>query len=152
MSAPVRTSFHLRPASEDDRPLVAGLLAEARLAALDDAAQFGSQYVVALDAQGRLAGVAGLEVYGSDALLRSVAVAPDARSNGLGRRLTEDRLAWAEEHGITQAFLLTTDARLYWERFGFVEVGRSDAPPGIRSSTQWAGGCSASATSMRKAL
>jgi amino-acid N-acetyltransferase len=152
MSAPVMTSFHLRPAGEDDLPSVAGFLAQAKLASLDDAAQFGSQYVVALDGRERLAGVAGLEVYGSDALLRSVAVAPDAKSNGLGRRLTEDRLAWAAEHGITQAFLLTTDARAYWERFGFVEVGRSDAPPGIRSSTQWAGGCSATATSMRKAL
>jgi amino-acid N-acetyltransferase len=152
MSAPVLTSFRLRPAIENDLPSVAGLLAQAKLAPLDDAAQFGSQYVVALDGHGRLAGVAGLEVYGSDALLRSVAVAPDARSNGLGRRLTEDRLAWAAKQGIRQAFLLTTDARLYWERFGFVEVRRSDAPLGIRASTQWAGGCSATATSMRKVL
>jgi amino-acid N-acetyltransferase len=152
MSAPVTTTLHLRPAGEGDRPSVTSLLAQAKLAALDNAAQFGSQYVVALDPEGRIAGVAGLEIYGSDALLRSVAVAPSVRSNGLGRRLTEDRLAWAAAHRIRQAFLLTTDARTYWERFGFVEVGRSDAPPGIRSSTQWAGGCSATATSMRKAL
>jgi amino-acid N-acetyltransferase len=152
MSTPRMINLHLRPAGEGDRPSVTGLLAEAKLAALDDAAQFGLQYVLALDPEGRLAGMAGLEIYGSDALLRSVAVAPSVRSNGLGRRLTEDRLAWAAARGIRQAFLLTTDARTYWERFGFVEVGRSDAPLGIRSSTQWAGGCSATATSMRKAL
>jgi amino-acid N-acetyltransferase len=145
-------AFQLRTASELDRLEVASLLSAAKLAALDSAAQFGPQYVVAVDASGVLAGVAGLELYGSDALLRSVAVSPSLRSMGLGQRLTEDRLKWAAEHGIKRAYLLTTDARGYWERQGFAVIGRGDAPPGVQGSTQWAGGCSETAVAMRKAL
>jgi amino-acid N-acetyltransferase len=144
--------FRLHAASEPDRPAVASLLSTAKLAALDSAAQFGPQYVVAVDVYGILAGVAGLELYGSDALLRSVAVAPSLRAHGLGQRLTQDRMKWAAEHGIKRAYLLTTDARGYWERHGFEVIGRGDAPPGVQGSTQWAGGCSATAVAMRKAL
>jgi amino-acid N-acetyltransferase len=144
--------FQLRAASELDRPAVASLLSMAKLAPLDPASQFGPQYVIGLDADDVLAGVAGLEIYGSDALLRSVAVLPGARSKGLGRRLTQDRLEWAAAQGIKQAFLLTTDARGYWERYGFEVIGRDGAPPGIQGSTQWAGGCSVTAVAMRRAL
>jgi amino-acid N-acetyltransferase len=144
--------LRLHTASEANRVSVAGLLAEAKLAPLDAAAQFGPQYVVAFGVDGGLAGVAGLEVYGRDALLRSVAVAPRLRSKGLGRRLTQDRLTWAANRGIQRIFLLTTDARSYWERYGFVVIGRGDAPPGIQGSTQWAGGCSATAIAMQKTL
>jgi amino-acid N-acetyltransferase len=142
----------LRAASELDRPAVASLLSIAKLGPLDPASQFGTQYVVAVDASGVLAGVAGLELYGSDTLLRSVAVAPRLRAQGLGQRLTEDRLKWAAKQGIKNAYLLTTDARGYWARNGFDVIGRGDAPPGVQSSTQWAGGCSATAVAMRKAL
>jgi amino-acid N-acetyltransferase len=145
-------AFQLRAASELDRPEVASLLSIAKLAPLDLAAQFGPQYVVAVDASGVLAGVAGLELYGSDALLRSVAVAPSLRDQGLGQRLTHDRMRWAAEQGIRRAYLLTTDARGYWERYGFEVIGRDDAPPGVQGSTQWAGGCSETAVAMRKAL
>jgi amino-acid N-acetyltransferase len=144
--------YRLRAAGEVDRPAVASLLSTVKLAVLDSAAQFGSQYVVAVDANGVLAGVAGLELYGSDALLRSVGVAPGVRSQGLGRRLTQDRLRWAAEHGIGRAYLLTTDARGYWERYGFQVIARGEAPPGVQGSTQWAGGCSATAVAMHKAL
>ena len=58
-------AFPLRAASELDRAAVASLLSAAKLAALDSAAQFGPQYVVAVDASGILAGVAGLEIYGA---------------------------------------------------------------------------------------
>jgi amino-acid N-acetyltransferase len=145
-------TLQLRAASELDRPAVASLLSTANLAAIDSAAQFGPQYVVAVHASGILAGVAGLEIYGSDALLRSVAVAPSLRAKGLGQRLTQDRMRWAAEQGIKCAYLLTMDARSYWERYGFEVIDRGDAPPGVQASTQWAGGCSATAVAMRKAL
>ncbi len=66
-----------------------------------------------------LAGVAGIENYGSDALLRSVVVAPGLRSKGSVQRLAQDRMKWAAERGIERAYLLTMDARGYWERFDF---------------------------------
>ena len=148
----VPENLKLRAANAMDRSAMASLLSTAKLAALDSVAQFGPQYVVAVYASSILVGVAGLEIYGSDALLRSVAVAPSLRGQGLGQRLTQDRMKWAAEHGIKQLYLLTMDARGYWERFGFEVINRSDAPPGVQGSTQWAGGCSATAVAMRKAL
>ena len=65
----LKDTFQLRAASELDRPAVASLLSMAKLAPLDAASQFGPQYIVSVDANGILSGVAGLELYGSDALL-----------------------------------------------------------------------------------
>ena len=142
--------FQVRAAIESDRDGVSALLSASKLATLDPFSQFGSQYVVANDSKGRLVGVAGLEVYGDDALLRSVAVAPSFRSQGLGRQLTQDRLRWAAEHDVSTVYLLTTDASSYWRRHGFSEIGREEAPSSIRSTSQWSGGCSASAIAMKK--
>jgi N-acetylglutamate synthase-like GNAT family acetyltransferase len=64
--------------------------------------------------------------------------------------LTQDRLQWAVEHDVSAVYLLTTDASSYWRRHGFSEIGRGEAPSSIRSTSQWSGGCSASAIAMKK--
>ena len=152
MSLPSATQdfIHFRSALEVDRLAVEELLASAQLARLDPGAQFGLQYTLATTGSGKIVGAAGVEVYGSEALLRSVVVSSEMRGNGLGRRLTEDRLRWAADHGITEVYLLTTDADLYWKERGFRVVERADAPSGVRSSKQWAGGCSSTAIAMKK--
>ncbi len=142
--------FQMRTANESDYDAVSALLSASKLAALDPSSQFGRQYVVAYDTKGHLVGVAGLEIYGNDALLRSVAIAPSFRSQGLGRQLTQDRLRWAVEHGVSVIYLLTTDASSYWRRHGFSEIHRDEAPLSIRSTSQWSGGCSVSAIAMKK--
>jgi len=144
--------FDIRPAQDSERDEISILLFASKLAALDSSSQFGPQYAVAHDSSSKLAGVAGLEVYGEDALLRSVAVAPRFRSQGLGRQLIQNRLQWASKHGISTVYLLTTDATEYWRRHGFTEIHRGDAPLSIRSSSQWSGGCSSSAVAMKKQL
>jgi amino-acid N-acetyltransferase len=155
-SEPIPTSevpfgdFQMRAANASDHDAVSALLSASKLATLDSSSQFGSQYVVANDSKGQLVGVAGLEIYGTNALLRSVAVAPSFRSQGLGRQLTQDRLQWAVEHGASAIYLLTTDASSYWRRHGFSEISREEAPSSIRSTSQWSGGCSASAIAMKK--
>lgn len=142
--------FQVRAANDLDHDAVSALLSASRLATLDSSSQFGPHHVVANDSEGRLVGVAGVEVHESDALLRSVAVAPSFRSQGLGRQLTQDRLRWAAEHQISTVYLLTTDASSYWRRHGFSEIGRDDAPSSIRSTSQWSGGCSSSAIAMKR--
>jgi amino-acid N-acetyltransferase len=141
-----------RPAAESDRAAVSALLAQAKLALLDEGAQFGEQYVVATDISGHLIGVAGVEVYDGVGLLRSVVVANQARSRGLGEQLFLDRLIWAQKRGISQLFLLTTDARSYWVRHGFQEIDRGQVPASVRASSQWNGGCSASAVAMVRSV
>src|SRR5215469_17483789 len=66
--------FQVRAANDSDREAVSALLSVSNLAKLDSHSQFGPQYVVSYDTNGQLAGVAGLEIYGTDALLRSVAI------------------------------------------------------------------------------
>jgi amino-acid N-acetyltransferase len=139
----------VRAAKDSDHGAVSALLAASNLGTLDQSSQFGPQYVVAHDSRGRPVAVAGLEVYRRDALLRSVAVMPQFRSQGLGRQLTQDRLLWAIEHGVSVIYLLTTDASSYWRRHGFSEMSRNEAPLSIRSTSQWSGGCSASAIAMK---
>lgn len=145
-------NLEIRPATRDDRDAVAALLQAAGLHPLDDGAQFGPQYAVAVAGGSRIIGVAGLELHGDDALLRSVAVDKEFRSLRIGATLAEERLHWARDRGIRAVYLLTDTAAAYWTRFGFQEIARNDAPEGIAASQEWAGGCPASATAMRLVL
>jgi N-acetylglutamate synthase-like GNAT family acetyltransferase len=73
----------LRPAAANDWPAVAALL-EANKLPLDGAREHLSNYLLATD-DDEIVGCAGAEVYGSVALLRSVAVAPRLRGRRVGR-------------------------------------------------------------------
>jgi N-acetylglutamate synthase-like GNAT family acetyltransferase len=101
---------------------------------------------------GAAIGYAGLEVYGTDALLRSVVVDPARRRAGVGRRIVDATLAEARRLGAARAFLLTNTAKAYFERFGFVAIDRASAPETILSTRQAAGLCPSSAPLMVKTL
>ena len=100
----------------------------------------------------RIVGCCGLELYGPDALLRSVAVADEARGRGTGARLVRHAISDARERGLTSVTLLTTTARDYFPRFGFREVGRDDVPAGVRGSREFLSLCPSTATVMLLAL
>jgi N-acetylglutamate synthase-like GNAT family acetyltransferase len=144
-------SLLLQPATSADQPGVEELLAQCDLVALDALSQFGEQYVVAREGD-QLIGVAGVEIHGSDGLLRSVAVAGDARTHGVGRALVADRIAWARQRGLHGLYLLTIGAAGYFPRFGFERVARDSAPDAIASSTEWLTHCPSSAIAMHLRL
>jgi N-acetylglutamate synthase-like GNAT family acetyltransferase len=147
-----RAGVRIRTARSEDWSAVSELLARAKLVALDPSAQFGPQYAVAEDPTGAIVGVAGYERYGADILLRSVAVSEDWHSRGVGRQLTEDRLANAASKGCRTAYLLTDTAKAYWERYGFVSIARTDAPAAITASQEWSHACPSTATAMYRRL
>jgi len=97
-------------------------------------------------------GVVGLEVFGGEALLRSLVVEPSERGTGGGRLL----VAAAEEHahsqGVRSVYLLTTTAERFFGRLGFRRVDRDSAPATIRATREFAGLCPASAAFMVKRL
>jgi N-acetylglutamate synthase-like GNAT family acetyltransferase len=97
-------------------------------------------------------GYAGLEVYGKDALLRSVVVDPARRRAGLGRTIVDATLSKAKKLGATRVFLLTNTAKAYFERLGFASIDRAAAPDTILSTRQAAGLCPSSAPLMVRAL
>jgi amino-acid N-acetyltransferase len=96
----------------------------------------------------RLLGTAALEVYGDDALLRSVAVDASARGTGLGQALTHAAIAHARTRRVRRLFLLTETAAEFFVKFGFSDIGRDGAPDTIRGTVEFASACPASARLM----
>ena len=94
----------------------------------------------------------GLEIYGQDALLRSLVVSAGARTQGLGSALVLHAEGYAAAHNVRALYLLTTTAESYFERRGYQRVERADAPPSIRSTREFAGLCPASSAFMIKRL
>ena len=137
-------------AAARDVPDVLALLARHGLP-LDGVAEHVSTMVVARD-HGRLIGVAAIELHAGGALLRSVAVAPEAQGGGLGHRLTEAALEVAREHRIDAVFLLTTTAEGFFPKLGFEAIERADVPDSVQASVEFQSACPATAAVMRKRL
>ena len=97
---------------------------------------------------GRLVGAAGLEVHGSDGLLRSVVVEDRHRGRGLAGRLTAGVLDGARASGLRRVYLLTTTAEGYFSRHGFRRIDRSEASPEVQGSVEFREACPASAAAM----
>jgi len=138
----------LRTASSAELDAVVDLLERSGLPTAGVADNF-AQFLVA-EADGRLVGVVGLELYDRSALLRSAAVEESWRGSGVGRVLVERALDVARERGIEDVYLLTTTAEHYFPKFGFVCVRRDEVAQDVRSSVEFQTSCPASATAMRK--
>jgi len=94
----------------------------------------------------------GLEIFGAEALLRSLVVDPTVRSKGLGSALVERAEAHAAMHGVGTLYLLTTTAENFFARRGYHRIDRTVAPAPIRSTREFAGLCPASSAFMFKRL
>lgn len=101
---------------------------------------------------GHLLGLAGLETHGRVGLLRSVAVTPSAREQGVAARLVGEVLDQARRLELEAVYLLTTTASGYFRRFGFVGVARSVAPAPLLASREFQDACPGSATLMHLPL
>lgn len=101
---------------------------------------------------GELAGVVGLELYGTSALLRSLAVAESGRGDGLGAALVVHAEHHAAQQGVRSVYLLTTTASKFFERHGYRHAKREDAPPSIAGTSQFSNLCPASSAFMVKAV
>jgi phosphinothricin acetyltransferase len=100
----------------------------------------------------RVVGSAALELYGAAALLRSVAVAPALRGQGLGARLVRHALDLACQRDVGAAYLLTQTAADFFARFGFEPIARAEAAPAVQQSVEFTSACPASAQAMRLLL
>lgn len=130
----------LRPATTADLPRVEDLLVEAGLITAG-VAEHINHFLIA-EEEGRIVASVGLERYGAQALLRSVAVAPPYRNRGLARTLVSHILAEVAEQQIREVYLLTTTASGYFRRFGFEPVNREDVAEPVRASEEYGECCS----------
>lgn len=108
-------------------------------------------FIVAKDSD-KVIGVGGWEACKEFALLRSFAVNANNKGSGVAElilKLVEER---AINSGIRGFYLLTDTAVNYFERSGYYEYSRKDAPESIRSTKQFSELCPDTATMMYKNL
>lgn len=138
----------IRQATVTDLPAVEALLRSASLPT-DGVAGAIDGFVVAED-RGHLSGVAGLEIRGETALLRSLAVMPSARGTGLGHRLVARLLDEARRRGLSSLWLLTETAERFFAGIGFRPVHREQVPAVLRATAEFSHLCPDSATVMAR--
>lgn len=139
---------HITRATESDGPAILQLLATTGLPT-DGLLKHLDTALVAR-AGDRIVGCAALEVYEDGALLRSVAVAADARAVGLGHQLTESALTIALALGVPAVYLLTLTAEDFFPRFGFHRISRELVPATVQASVEFRSACPATAIVMRR--
>ena len=90
------------------------------------------------DAEGRIVGSTGFELSGDgrDALIRSVAVAPDSRSAGAGTRLARYAIEQAQARGATRAWLFSRRSGPFWEQLGFARADRYELAAALPDAHQ----------------
>jgi len=142
-------TLHAEPARPHDLRGALDLLGRSELTEQDVAERWGHYFVVHED-DGRVVGVAGLEIHGEDGLLRGVAVDPDYRGQGLAASLVEAAMARAKLVRLRSVYLLTTTARDYFARHGFSDCPRDEAPAAIRESWEFRSGCPSTAAFMKR--
>ncbi len=144
------TDIALHNASQDELPSILALLDECELPNEGLAAHL-STTIVARNGN-EIVGCSALELYEESALLRSVAVKPTFRSRGLGRRLIKTALDLATHHKVSNVYLLTDTANLFFSKLGFEPISRSKVPQNVQRSVEFTTLCPDTATVMTKVL
>jgi N-acetylglutamate synthase-like GNAT family acetyltransferase len=97
-------------------------------------------------------GFGGLEIHGSDALLRSLVILPPLRDIGLGRAIVEVLETEAAARQCQTVYLLTTAQAEFFSRLGYAPCARGEVPEAIRASREFASLCPADAAVMVKRM
>ena len=139
-----------RRADKTDLPAIKVFLA-ANERPIDGVADHLGQFWLAVRGE-QIIGSAGLETYGEVALLRSVAVLPEKRNQGIARALVARIVDEATCENVKALYLLTTHAQRYFEGLGFRSLARSDAPKALLASAEFQGACPDSAVLMGLSL
>jgi amino-acid N-acetyltransferase len=138
----------LRPSVRADDPSLRTFLEAAGLPAAD--VETGRQEYLLAEEDGRLVGTIGVERVGDAALVRSLAVSPERRGQGLARRLDDAAAALARSRGVRTLYLLTTTAEAYAARMGYERIPRSEIPPAVLELPQFRMICPSTAVCMRR--
>lgn len=144
------TSLHFGKITPKDHSKVVVLLSREGLP-VEDLGEDTLLYGLYED-QEHLIGTAGLEIYGSVALLRSVSVISGKRQKGYGRYLVKGIETVAATNGVQQLFLLTTTAAIFFQHNGYKVIERDTAPLAIRNTFEFSSLCPSTAVFMRKKL
>jgi len=139
--------IRIRAAAVEDLPAIKDILRANQLPT-EGVDEHWKTFVIARDGE-RIVGCGGAEAYQFAALIRSVAVVPDHRSQGLGRRIVRQLLDRLASRGLREFYLLTTTAEEYFKKRGFKTIDRDEVHPQLLSSAEMQGACPDTATVMR---
>jgi N-acetylglutamate synthase-like GNAT family acetyltransferase len=141
----------IRSGRAGDLSAISRLLDNAGLPSADLACAHDFQTWI-LEQDGTLLGAVGLERFGSDALLRSLVVAPEHRKRGLAQELVACLEYDAKEAGVQRLVLLTETAENFFRRLGYSITDRSLVSDSVKQSAEFRTLCPASAVCMLKTL
>jgi N-acetylglutamate synthase-like GNAT family acetyltransferase/quercetin dioxygenase-like cupin family protein len=133
-----------------DEPALKALLESVGLPTED--VRHGEQDCILALHAGRVVGSVGLEKHERAVLLRSFAVVPELRGQGLGSKLYERIVAHAVLRGAESAFVLTTTAERFCAVRGFERLDRASVPGWLRETAEFRSLCPSTAVCMRRRL
>jgi amino-acid N-acetyltransferase len=132
-------SFSFSFGNPQDAGQVKRLLADCGLPA-DDAVDHIEHFLIARSGDD-LAGTVGLELAGTSALLRSLAIAERFRGHGLATQLVDRLLAHCHTRRIESLYVLTLTAEDFFRRRGFAMAARTSAPEQIAATREFSTLC-----------
>jgi amino-acid N-acetyltransferase len=97
-------------------------------------------------------GVGGVEIYGSNGLLRSVVIAESNRGQSYGTALCDALEAYARTNEVSSLHLLTTSAVAFFRQCGYEVIVRENVPSSIQRTTEFTELCPNSAICLKKRL
>ena len=137
--------IRIRRATPSDLPGILELLTVSALPT--EGVEAGLSRFLVSEEDGRLVATAGIEMGDGAALLRSVAVAPASRGEGIGIEIVRQALRLATVTGAESVYLLTTTAAGFFARFGFAPALRAEIEAKFPDSSETRpGGACASAS------
>lgn len=141
---------NIRRGGSADLPAVHAFLERAGLPTADLSTSGLQMWLV--EAGNALVGVIALERFGSEALLRSLAVVPEFRKRGVGRRLVARLEEDACADGVTRLVLLTETAEGFFRSLGYSVIDRGSVGEAPKQSAEFRSLCPVSAVCMSKTL
>jgi amino-acid N-acetyltransferase len=133
-------------ASRNDLSKIQALLSENALPD-EDVGKHIDHFMLARD-NGTLAGTVGVELLGSDALLRSLCVSTSYRNRGIASELCNRIEAYARNAGVNKLYLLTTTARDFFARRGYAFCSRESLPLSVQGTAEFRFLCPCTAVCM----
>jgi len=139
---------HIRLAVASDLSEILALLSAVRLPTAGVGDHLENFLVLEVD--GRVAGTVGLELYGREALLRSLAVTPERQGRGWGSALSQAIVERAESLSVEEIILLTETADGFFQKQGFRTIARDEVSDAMKTSVEFTSCCPLSAVCMKR--
>lgn len=126
----------IRQGRANDLPVIINLLKTERLPTADLTETMLSDFVIA-SINGETVGCIGLEICTTTALLRSLIVLQSYRGQGISNQLFNHITSVLHGKKVSDVYLLTDTAFMYFLHKGFKEVSRNNVPDELKKLSEF---------------